>query len=287
MKPCFIQKKKLGLNDGAWMRMRQISDIKEIQRIELDIIKWFDSYAKRNSLCYYLAGGTLLGAIRHKGFIPWDDDVDIMMPRNDYQKMLSLRSDSRYKLDECSINPDYDSPFARIWDPKTYLEWNDSKGMNIGVFIDIFPIDGYPSNYFMSKLHTFFLKLLRARNNSAKRINFKEGEKFIFVKKILNHIWRESPNYYAIELNNLAKKLSFEDSDYVGVTTTSDHLFRERNKKKDIFGDKAILADFEGLKLPVPSGYDIYLKNLYGDYMKLPPKEKQISEHNFKIYMKE
>jgi lipopolysaccharide cholinephosphotransferase len=206
------------------------------------------------------------------------------MPRPDYERMISLLKDDRYQVSCCENNDDYHTPFARIWDNTTILKWNNTNEKNIGVFIDIFPIDGYPSNDFLAKIHMYRLKWFRVKSNTATRESFKDNEDKKIIKKIFKFIYRKPGNYYCKQMNKLAKKYNYETSEYVGVTTTSVHIFRERNKK-NIYNETVYLP-FENLQLPSIGEYDIYLTKLYGNYMKLPPENKRVSEHDFRIYRK-
>lgn len=258
---------------------------KEIQEYGAKIISNIDEYCRKNELSYFMAGGTVLGAVRHKGFIPWDDDVDLMMPRPDYEKFIRDFKDDRYIVSSCEYDSDYNTPFARVWDSKTELRFLTSEDKTIGVFVDIFPIDGYPDNSYIAKLHMYRLKYRRFKINAANRKAFLPGEKYTFLKKLVKCLWRKSGNYYSRQLNLLAKKYSYDDCRYVGVTTTTVHIFKERNPKK--LYEKTVYLDFEGMKLPAPIGYKRYLQKLYGDYMKLPPEDKRISEHSFTARLKE
>ena len=255
---------------------------REIQERCLEILRAFDAYAQKNGLTYYLAGGTLLGAVRHKGFIPWDDDVDLMMPRKDYEKLIHSFQHEQYRVDSCETNSQYATPFARIWDTHTALQWEVVNDFPIGVFIDIFPIDGYPEGDLPFQLHVRRLKLQRAKINSAIRTKLRDDEKYHSIKKILKKVWNKSGNTYAKELNQIAQKYPYDACNYVGDTTTTVHIFKERNPKK--LYAKTVYLPFEDMQLPAPVGYDVYLKHLYGDYMQLPPEDKRVTEHMFKIY---
>ena len=263
--------------------MKKLS-IKEIQSLELDIIRAFDCFAKEQHLRWYLAGGTLIGAVRHQGFIPWDDDIDIMMPREDYEKMLKTFRHERYRLSECRKSSEAAIPFAQIYDSQTFLKWKKVKDPDLGVFIDIFPIDGYPENEFAAKIHTRHLWLLRFMNNVARK-KLCRGEKYMLLKRILMLLFRKSPNSYSIRINRLGMKYSFRESRFVGVTCTTDHLFRERNLKAAVFPEPdPCYLPFEDLMLPCPAGYDVYLTHLFGDYMELPPENKRVTAHSFTAY---
>ena len=205
-----------------------------------------------------------------------------MMPRPDYEKMIRLFQHPRYRVDSCEINPDYSTPFARVWDTKTFLRWTVLREIPLGVFIDIFPIDGYPEDLQECERHMKLLKYRKAQINAVIRKGYIPGEKYQNFKKLLPHIWRKTGNAYANLMNQAGKKYDFHTCHYVGVTTTTGHIFKERNAKS-IFAE-TIYLPFAHLQLPAPGGYAIYLEHLYGDYMQLPPEEQRVSDHNFKIY---
>ena len=130
--------------------MQEIKTVEELQKIELEILKYIDKVCKENNLTYFLAYGTLIGAIRHKGFIPWDDDVDIQMPRDDYNKLCDIlkEENGRYKLLDHKEGLGYIYPFAKVIDSNTRLiETGLTETVNMGVYIDIFPIDGTPNDF--------------------------------------------------------------------------------------------------------------------------------------------
>ena len=259
-------------------------DYRQVQDCCYEMLKFFDAFAKENNIRYYMAGGTLLGAVRHKGFIPWDDDVDLMIPRPDYERLLDLFENGRYELLSCETNKAYQTPFARLWDPETVLVRDRYADAPFGAFLDLFPIDGYPSGNLAAKIHMMLLKWKRVKVSALVKQYFLPDEKFVSVKKLMRKLLRKTPNEYCLAINRFAKKYPFETSAYAGVTTTAVHIFLERNPKT-IFKD-TVYFPFRELSLPAPSGYDVYLKHLYGDYMQLPPEEKRISEHDYTIYRK-
>ena len=260
---------------------KQLSN-SEIKEHLLEMLVEFAEFCDKNGLRYYLSGGTLLGAVRHKGFIPWDDDVDLMMPRKDYENLLYLWHDDRYCLSSCEKNRDYNTPFARIWDTTTKLRWTVINEKEIGVFMDIFPLDGFPTGDLQTKIHLMRIKMLRSLVNAEVRQKFLKNEKFRLIKLLLRKLFRKSGNHYAQRLNVVAKKYKFESCQYVGVKTTTVHLFREKNPKS-IYSETVYLP-FEHLFLPVPVGYNKYRTHLYGDYMQLPPENERHSKHEFVIW---
>lgn len=265
--------------------------LKEIQNIELELLVKFDSICKENNLRYSLGGGTLLGAIRHKGFIPWDDDVDVMLPRPDYEKFVSIcmKRETGFNLITYETVNGYNGLFAKIFDPETIIK-DDFMEMTFetGVNIDIFPIDGLGENesealkifkktawnrgmlvavlwkkFFRSKTHSILVEPIRFTMFILSR--------FANPKKILKKVDEE----------NL--KHPFEGSKYAGCVCGS---YREKEIMPTDTFEKYIEVDFEGEKLRAIANYDAYLTKHYGDYMQLPPADKQQTHHTYKAYRK-
>lgn len=270
--------------------MRNI-ELKEIQQLELEIMKDVHRFCNENNIRYYLCGGTLLGAIRHKGFIPWDDDIDIMMPRPDYERFIKEYKSNNpyYTLTSIQNNPHHLYTFAKIFDNRTIkiekgIEYcEDNIG---GVEIDIFPMDGLPQDikqsdkYFNNQKNIFkYYSLAVSKFTKSKNI-LKLIPKYIIVK-VCKIIGKEK---FIILINNRAKKYNFNDCEYVACSIIPYYGNRERILKSTYINQ--IEVEFEGELFYAPEGYDKYLSNLYGDYMKLPPKEKRVTHHDCKIYWK-
>ena len=268
-----------------------MSDIKIIQDKILFILKEFISICEENNLTYYALGGTLLGAVRHKGFIPWDDDIDIGMPREDYEKFKKVAPDllpSNYKfLNEDT--PGYKKAFSVIRDDSTKIIMNYSKEELVeSLWIDVFPLDGMPSNKLKKKIHSFrylYTRMMVQLSQFNSLVNQKKEnrpltEKVIIgfanavnIEKIISFTWAQKKYLQTI------KKYSFNEA-FAG-NYTGAYKLREI-VPSDYFG-QPVLLQFEDLKLSCPHKFREYLTAIYGaDYMQLPPEEKRVL-HHYKI----
>jgi len=267
-----------------------IMSLEELQKIQLKMLKTFADFCIENDIRYYLSGGTLLGAIRHQGFIPWDDDVDVNVPRPDCVKLqkLSCGHIGRYILQKPSASSPYHAECWRLYDPSVVIVNSLGGTSKIPVyqaaFIDIFPIEGLPSSKTCIYLHYVKLVCIRkllhcallrhwsGKNLATKLFHFIVGP----FAKIVGY-----KNWYRW-LQTTAEKCSFDDSEFIGVMTAQVHTTEETMKKQEYIVSIPVI--FEGIEFSAPSNFDVYLTQLYGDYMKIPPKEKQVSHHSFKVY---
>lgn len=252
---------------------------REIQLSCLELLKGFDALCKAQGLTYFLSGGTLLGAVRHRGFIPWDDDVDVMMPRKDYERLLKLPvQGGNWGFYSLETRADYGRPWARMTDERTSRTAKALfTGDTAGTYIDIFPIDGVPEGRLATKLFYGRIRLLDMFSRTAMRSSIGEKERMRGLKKFAATLLRPiGPRPFSRAMNCIAARQDY-DGKYRGVAMITHYGARER-MPAGVF-DCAVEVDFEGLRLPAPCGYDAYLTRLYGDYMVLPPEYRRVT-HN-------
>ena len=271
--------------------MEKYLNTREIQLEEKKILDHVVKFLDKNNINYSLCGGTLLGAIRHKGFIPWDDDIDILMTRPEYDKLQELIKKDNSILGNnlyfhsMELN-NSNMPFTKVYNHniRTY-DWRYKDKYEKYLWIDIFPIDGFPESDKVCK--NWFKK----RNKIKKMYMYsKTTSKFLFHKKeylkniakiIIKFIATIFPKKnYAKKIISLGKKYPYETSKYTGCYVWG-YGPQEKMKKEDY--EKYIDVEFEGTKYKGLKEYDKYLTNLYKDYMQLPPEEKRVT-HSFKAW---
>lgn len=253
--------------------------LKEIQNLNYELLVEFADFCDANNINYYLCGGTTLGAVRHQGFIPWDDDCDVMMLRKDYKRYLDVVRTKQLPKNRKVISL-YDKTFARNFakyvrlDYKKiqdfYLEKDGSYASYIA--LDIFPVDYVSGNDFKFLFQIKLLYILR-KLQLASVTKFGTGK--TFLRTILKNIYR--PIAKILGPFRIARWMDavcqwYSNTEYVGVISGM-YGKKERWSKKDY--DEEMLMQFRDRKFKGPKNYDIYLSNIYGDYMTLPPKEKQ------------
>ena len=271
--------------------MKLIGEV-EYKKVLVDELRYLDKFCKTNNITYYLFYGTLIGAMRHEGFIPWDDDLDIIMFRNDYDRFCKIFNESsdRYKLVSTETNPDFTAPLAKVIDTKTYLKQNygyDEK-VELGVYIDVFVLDDLPegeanrNNYYDQSL--VLTENWRIANHKLKY----DGDSYLkcilrYIRFLPKHI--HGYKYYLDCINKHAIKYNNTNSSYVANLTFSNVPKENAIYKRDDF--KIEKAMFEGIECPIPSGYDRLLTISYGDWKKLPPENERVSHHAYECYWRE
>ena len=251
-------------------------NLDELKQIELNILKEFDAYCRSNDLKYFLAGGTLLGAIRHQGFIPWDDDIDVLMPRPDYLRFHDL---TKGKLNKYTVRSIYNCPklhtrpFIRVVDDQ-YMTKLSTPPFYMPPWIDIFPMDGLPDDPKESKAHfkkAKKLKWLVARSWIPIEYTTKKKHKKILKKICFLPLRLLGHNYFLRKLEQYGMQYDYDKCDYVGCVVAGGHGARERVLKSSFC--KPVLMRFEDSMFIGPYDYDTYLKHLYKKYMKIPSKK--------------
>ena len=266
---------------------RAITDLDAIKKAEIEILDETVRVCEEHHLKYFLAYGTLLGAVRHKGFIPWDDDIDIHMPRKDYEKLLKIWNNSgRYRLVECKLDHTYIYPFAKVVDNDTIMqEYNVLEEYDMGLYVDIFPYDEVKES---SKKNSKFIRkcelLEKLRMYSMfpyEKILNQDAKKNFGRKAIWKTLRKIGPAKISRWQDKVSRKYCGKNTDYMGCLCTR---YSEREiLPKHIFGD-SIEIEFEGKRYKAPANYDYMLTKLYGDYMQLPPENERVLKHNFKVW---
>ncbi|MBS9398424.1 LicD family protein [Pediococcus acidilactici] len=267
-------------------------ELRKLQLIDIDILNNVVDVLEENNLKYFLIAGTLLGAVRHKGFIPWDDDMDIAMPREDYDKFLEVfakRLPPYLHVKNFMTDSTFKYYITRIVDERykvRELRNNNRTESITNVSIDIFPIDGVPDNKIMRKFYYFRVLSYRALISLIQKENIDTARKRNFFEKIVISLGTKLPlkkffdaNKLQFKIDKLLKKQSnnsFYAGTIMGAYRTKEILPRE------YFG-KGRTYEFEGRKFIGPTKYKEYLRHMYGDYMKLPSKKDQESKRHFEI----
>lgn len=256
---------------------------KAVQNIELGILIELNRICRKHNIPYALAYGTLIGTVRHKGFIPWDDDVDVCMLRKDYKKFVDIcktELDSKYFYQTNSTDKEYFHLFDKIRANNTIFRESFLAEYEIhhGVYIDIFPIDNIPNNRFKRMLQYYSFHFFRTGLMSKyMMIEARTGKKKIAAKilKIL---------YAPFSLKYLYKKANAIASKYMDDPQNDVMSFYSPYRLKDVFQrnnwETMIDGVFEGQKILIPKNYDLILTQIYGDYMKLPPEDQRITRHD-------
>lgn len=262
--------------------MKEIT-LEESKQIQLKILKSIDSFCRKNNIHYSLSGGTMIGAVRHKGFIPWDDDIDLMMLREDYEKFISLYSDNYYQLLSFRKIKNWPFLYSSVVDPQTVLYYGERKNEDRGIWVSIIPVENIDKNYvphMVKCLHFIEKGVIR-----LKRSYWTPNTNLLYniTKAICRFVLLPFP--CSFWLNKLEKIIINPNcTDLLGLPSVW-MLIRVYSFPKKVFNGY-IDVDFEDLKCMAIAGYDEYLRAVYGDYMILPPEKDRVPKHGYTAYWK-
>lgn len=256
----------------------------EMQQRLTKMLGWFHTYCENHNLRYYLIYGTMLGAVRHKGFIPWDDDIDVGMPRADYERLRQLcktEGPGQYMFEfPGNDNPEYTTLWAKLFDTTTTLIEEQRHPIARGIYIDVFPLDGAGQTYKEAVKNFKPIKRHRILNNMIccgflkRRAWYKNIS--ILIGRIISPLLINRAKLNQ-KINFLCKKQDFDEYEYVGCLMDMNRL--TSLMPRWIYG-KPTPIQFGEYILNGVEHPDKYLSTLYGDYMQLPPEEKRVSRHD-------
>ncbi|HMR81883.1 MAG TPA: LicD family protein [Niabella sp.] len=258
----------------------------EIRSIQQSILDDVTEFCEQQYLVYYLSSGTLLGAVRHKGYIPWDDDIDIMLPRRDYELLIkTFPNNNRLKLYSYETVKNFDYPFTKIAETSTVLQENFINKFEIGINIDVFPMDGFPDDERLMQKHIKRIKFFR-NLLFLKGVKPREGRSW--SKNLISVI--SKPLLYIISGRSLVNKITqlaimydFNSSAKVGMSTWG---YGEKEVCPRQLFEEIVKIEFEKKWYNAPKDFKLYLSKLYGNFMELPPLESRTTHHLFRAFKK-
>ena len=267
-----------------------MSNMDLLHQVDMEIVKAVVSLCDKHGWTYYMLGGTMLGAIRHGGFIPWDDDIDLGMPRDDYEKFLEIAPKElpeHLRVINYRNDPNYQYYITRVQDTDTKVEeeriGNDSRYTHAS--IDIFPIDGTPNNKLLRKIYFFRVLYHRALMSlcykdsiDRKRKRSKKEKALLFIMEHLPVEKLTTPYKQKCKIDKLLRKQKVEGSKYIGNIMGA---YRTREIVPAEYYGKGAMYTFEDTELRGLEQYENYLTHTYGDYMQLPPEDQR--KTHFKI----
>lgn len=259
-------------------------DSVRLKTMLIDMMRWFHEFCEENNLTYYVVGGTMLGAMRHEGFIPWDDDIDVAMPREDYSKLERLMGNlgGRYVLETPnSEHADFFYPSSKLYDAETTLVENTRYKIKRGIYLDVFPLDGAGNT---KEEGIAYYQKVKFRKNLLLTLTTGIRKGRNLYKNLAVYIMHMLPNWVLNKkkilrsLDALCAQRNFEQYEFGGNLVGN---WMEREVMPRGYFGKPQLYKFESIWVYGVEKADEYLTALYGDWQKLPPIEKQKSHHDF------
>ncbi len=274
------------------MNQRKELSLREIQLISLEVCKRLDRICDEQNIRYYLYAGSLLGAVRHKGFIPWDDDIDIVMPRPDYERFLVYLQEHEeelrpLRLYNIKLNPDYPYMISRVSDERYVLDVENEDDYGIGVFVDIYPWDGIGQTekemaQRKAKAARYSSLCYLSTRQKCMKDNTRSKVKLMIKPLAFAYAKLVGKGYFVKKLNKMQSVYEYDDSRYVGC------LVWGTDGSKGIFPiewmEPYTKLQFEDTELRAPKEWDKALTKLFKNYRELPPEKDRIPHHGYKAY---
>lgn len=257
--------------DMSSYRRLQMEEVREMQ---MELMRYVRDICEKNGLRYYMCGGTLLGAVRHNGYIPWDDDVDLAMPMPDYLKFIGIvkQMGNYTSLNIYDYPDDYYNFFMRLIHPETYMKyWEYPFLMTTGVSIDIFPLFGLPAQ---QKERDFFYKTIRLLNEryiSTYMEHDSDTEELVSMRHDLQS-----------QIEGMMEQYPFDECEWIGNVLSK---YREKEIMPRAIYQNQVPLKFEKDTFAAAGGYVDYLRRMFGDYMQLPPEKDRMNTHNYNAYV--
>lgn len=264
---------------------KEDSNLKSLQKIEYENLKFFVKICEKHHLRYCMIGGSLIGVIRHQGFIPWDDDIDIGMPRKDYNKFLSIVSQYLPDYMETKTktsNPNYKCYFTRLINNKRKIYWEQGQyTAKIGVWMDIFPLDGLPNNKFLRYLHVYSIYFCKMLYKFTQIDYVTTNKKRSKIEWLLIKFAKITKMGKLLSADKLLDKIDYKlqrydyDKSTYAWNYSGGHGFKEIMPRT--YWDGGRIGKFENINVSIPVEAERHLKYIFGDYMTLPPVEERVS----------
>ena len=272
-------------------------DLRKVQMKSLDILLFFKKFCDEHNLMFYFCGGCCIGTLRHKGFIPWDDDVDVFMPRKDYEllKVLWEREVPEGKYTFCRVDENHfvRSQLTAIVDNDTTFIKENQRDLDIphGIRLEILPLDGCPDSRWKRAIQLMWGLIYQVF--CLQQPPTSKGKAFEYIGKIalaLFPSWKARTKVWKFAEKQMSKYPIEKCDKVTELCVRWGYMTNEY--PREAF-DSVVYKEFEGYQMPIPMGYDTYLKIAFGDYMQIPPKEKQVTchdavlidpDHSYKMY---
>ena len=263
----------------------ELSDLRKLQLLEVNLLQKFQQICDENQITYFFVGGGLIGALRHGGFIPWDDDIDIVLPRNDYDKFIEICK--KGVGGGYGIVSDWNFVFSRFVDFDSVIERPSAfEALNENVWIDLFPIDGMPNNKLLRWLHmrhALFLRYLLILTDVSHLAGKKKRP---FYETLVLKLCNVMPVFGALNKGKICRMLEkcMRKYKYYESEFCCNLIGRYRSREiqpRSRWGNPVTLF-FEGVEVKVPENYHDFQTHIYGDYMKLPPQNERLA-HEAKL----